>query len=231
MIAVFFLSLLVGFSGALMPGPMFAVTVQQALLVGWSVGLWISIGHVLAELALFVALRFGLGDLLTRRTVTRVISVVGGAVLLYLAWGMFQTALHGVLAHGASAKGAMTYGKLIGQGAILSLTNPTWHVWWATVGIGLIASQIAKHGRRAWPVFFVGHTLADFIWYVGLSTIIAMSGSFFNERLHRGLILLCAAGVTAIGVKFLLQPIIEWWRGRRLPPTEVPADEPVTAGR
>ena len=182
MIGLFFLALTVALSGAMVPGPLFAVTLQQALTVGWSAGFWLVCGHVIAELVLLAILRVGLGGILQRPMVTRAIGLVGGVVLLFFAWGMITVIFSGVvetpqLAHTVMR---MSDAKLVGQGVILTIINPYWYLWWAAVGVGMIGVQVSKHGQRAWPVFFVGHSLGDMLWYVTVSLLIALSGKFLS---------------------------------------------------
>ncbi len=215
MFGVALLSLAMGFSGAVVPGPLFALAVNQALLVGWSAGLWLSVGHMLTELALVGLLRLGLGGVLTRPAVTRGIAVLGGGVLLYFAWGMVQTAWHGPLLVNAG-HAAMSAPQLVGMGVVLSVTNPYWLIWWGTAGVALIAAQTAKHGDRAWPAFFLGHTLADYSWYIAVTTALALGGAFLSPAVHRTLILTCGLGVAVLGVLFLLHPVREWWRKARI---------------
>jgi threonine/homoserine/homoserine lactone efflux protein len=217
MIRLAVLSMMVAFTGAIVPGPLFAVALQQALLVGWTAGLWLSVGHMLAELGLLAVLRAGLGGLLKRLVVARAIGIVGGAVMLYFAWGMVTTALGGPIATAAhhGHRLGLSAVALVGQGVALSIFNPYWIIWWATVGMGLIASQLSKSGNRAWAVFFVGHTLADFIWYVGITLLIGFGGALLPQSVHRGLILVCGAGLAVLGVLFLVRPVIDWARGRR----------------
>jgi threonine/homoserine/homoserine lactone efflux protein len=209
MIGTFFLSLLIGLSGATIPGPLFALTVQQALAVGWTAGLWLMIGHMLAEGALVTGLRFGLGRFLQRPLVTRVVGLVGGSVLLYLAWGMLATALQGRLsARGAAAAGMSPF-ELVGSGFLLTVTNPTWYIWWATAGVALIAARVESQRERTWPVFFTGHILADYLWYILVSTLVAVGGSFLSPAVHRAVILVCGTGVAIIGLYFVLRPLLE----------------------
>ena len=200
--------MLVAFSGAIVPGPLFAVTLEQALRVGWTAGLWLCLGHLLAELALVAAIAAGLGGVLRKPLITRGVGLLGGLVLLYFAWGMITSAppaASGATPHAPVV--AMSMGMLIGQGILLSVTNPYWHLWWATAGIGLIAQQTGKHGPRAWAAFFIGHELGDFIWYVAVSTLVALGGNFLNPTFHHGLILVCGIGIAVLGVLFLLRAI------------------------
>ncbi len=218
MIRLALLSLLVAFSGAVVPGPLFAVTLQQALVVGWMAGVWLMTGHLLAELTLLGVIRAGLGGVLQRPAVTRAIGLIGGLVMMYFAWGMLELSLHGPLAGGAHRHiMAMSTGKLIGQGVLLSVLNPYWVLWWATIGIGMIGSQVEKLGGRAWLAFFVGHELADYLWYVGISLLVALGGTFISVQLHRGIIFVCGLGITLLGVLFILRPVREWLRRAEKP--------------
>jgi len=214
MIGVLLMSLLTAFSGAVVPGSLFALVVNQALLSGWLAGVWIITGHAVAELLLLLALRVGLGRFLQRKMVTRVIGLVGGVVLLYFAWSMVPVALHGKLGATADTRAALSIGRLMLQGAVVSLLNPYWQLWWATVGVGLVATQTAKHGTRAWPAFFVGHITADYLWYVAVSVLIALGGKAVNPAVHRILILVCAVLIAVMGLAFLLAPLREALRVR-----------------
>ncbi|MHB9023993.1 MAG: LysE family transporter [Armatimonadota bacterium] len=216
MLSVLLLSLAVGFSGAITPGPMLAVTIDQALRVGWTAGLWIALGHAVTELALVGGLRAGLGGVLQRPWVRRIIGMVGGLVLLYFAWGMFATT-PAALATAADGKMIASRLGLFGLGVLVTVTQPYWYLWWATAGVGLIAAQTEKYGPRAWPAFYVGHVLADFIWFIFVSTLIALGRGFMNPTVYRTVILVCAAGVAALGIYFLYRQFAEWHEAGKAP--------------
>lgn len=209
MIAVFFLSLFVGFSGAIVPGPLFVVTLTQALSYGWAAGIWLVLGHIIAEFMLICILKAGLGTVLQRPIITKIIGLVGGAVLLYFAWMMISVLFTPHAAtHASHTAMALSTTALIIQGVVLSVINPYWYLWWATAGVGMIGTQVQKHGQRAWPVFFTGHILSDTIWYVAVSVILAISGSFLNPAIHRGLIGLSGIGVAIIGAQFIYRQVL-----------------------
>jgi len=213
MIGLALLSLLTAFSGAVVPGPLFVLTLQQALVVGWMAGVLLMVGHMLAEVVVLGVLRAGLGGVLQRPAVTRVVGCVGGLVMLYFAWSTIDLGWHGPLATSLQGQHtALPAGALIVKGVLLSVLNPYWLLWWATIGVGLIGSQVAKLGPRAWVAFFIGHELADYIWYVGISLLVAFSRAFISESLYRDVILACGLGIAVIGVLFILRPLREWLR-------------------
>jgi len=197
---------------------MLAVTIDQALRVGWTAGLWIALGHAVTELALVGGLRAGLGGLLRRPWVRRAIGIIGGLVLLYFAWGMFATAL-APAAPVAAQDGKMVASRLglFGLGVLVTVTQPYWYLWWATAGVGLIAAQSAKHGPRAWPAFYVGHILADFIWFILVAILIALGRGFMSPTVYRTVILVCAVGIAALGIYFLYRQFVEWHEAGKAP--------------
>jgi len=204
MIALFFLSLFVGFSGAVVPGPLFAYTVGQALAFGWMAGVWLSLGHVMAEVLLVLGLRAGLGDFLQRPKTVRVIGLLGGAVLLYFAWGMLTMHVTAVVTTNGAVISPGVFGLLV-KGMLLTLVNPYFYLWWATIGIGMITTQADKLGPSAWGVFLCGHGLADVIWYVAVSVILAVSGSFFSPVIHHAIIVTAGIGVAILGMVFIVK--------------------------
>ena len=77
LIIIFSTSFLVGLSGALMPGPLLAVTVGEAARRGFWAGPLLILGHGILELALVVALVAGLSRLVGNNLVSGVVGIVG----------------------------------------------------------------------------------------------------------------------------------------------------------
>ena len=76
-------SLVVGFSGAIVPGPVFALTVSESAKIGFLAGPLIVAGHVMIEAIVIASLIFGLGPILKMGATIVTISFLGG---LMLAW-------------------------------------------------------------------------------------------------------------------------------------------------
>ena len=60
--AIFVSSFIVGLSGAMMPGPLLAVTIRHASVRGFSAAPLLVLGHAILEAALVCLLLFGLTD-------------------------------------------------------------------------------------------------------------------------------------------------------------------------
>ena len=88
-------------------------------------------------------------------------------------------------------------------GVLLSIANPYWVVWWATIGLGLVA-RAQKVGLLGIVIFFLGHQAADFAWYSIVSTAVGKGRRFFSDRIYRGIIAVSAVVLLGFAVYFLL---------------------------
>ena len=189
LIVIFSSSFLIALSGALMPGPLLTVTVSESTQRGAVAGPLVILGHGILELALVLALLSGLAPFLKRDDVFIVIALAGGIILLWMAVSMFRSlpALRLDLTEEEQKPK-----NLIMTGIVMSLANPYWTIWWATIGLGYIMHSV-KFGIAGVVAFFIGHILADLAWYALVSFSVAKGRSFFTETIYRRLIGGCAA--------------------------------------
>jgi len=183
---LFLSSFVIALSGALMPGPLLTATIGESARWGLRAGPLLILGHGLLEVALLVALLFGLAPLLRRDAVFAALALVGAAILLRISVGMLRSPSL------EDPTGSVTQsGSLVLNGAFLSLANPYWSLWWATIGLGyvLYSKQFGPAGIAA---FFVGHISADLAWYTAVAVAIAKGRRFFSDRSYRWLIQACA---------------------------------------
>ncbi len=136
--AIFFGSFGIAFSGAMMPGPLLTVTVSESARRGWVAGPLLILGHSILELVLVLAVLLGLQPFLTHDTVTGSISLVGGGVLIWLAVGMFRSLPSLSLSQDTQTS---AHGNAIITGILMSLANPYWTIWWATIGLALLLNS------------------------------------------------------------------------------------------
>jgi threonine/homoserine/homoserine lactone efflux protein len=193
-------SFVVALSGALMPGPLLTTTVGESVRYGPRAGPLLIAGHAILELALVAALFLGLAPLLTDNNVTAGISLAGGVVLLCLSFGMLRTlpALSLETA-GSSKKG---HGRLITSGILVSLSNPYWSVWWATIGLAYVL-QSKQFGMAGVMIFFAGHILADLSWYSLVSFAVGKGRQLINNVMYRWLVGICALFLAGFALWFL----------------------------
>lgn len=210
-IAIFTSSFLVGLSGALMPGPLTALTLERSAgwsrrdgpLAGLAAAAWVSTGHAAAELAMVMALLVGLGGLLSRPAVAGVIGLAGGAVLVWMGWGMASGApAAGVDLEGTGRKGEGSAVSTAVSGAVVSVSNPYWLLWWATVGASYLALWAAG-SVVAVAAFFVGHVASDYVWQLLLAGVVGYGGRWLTPGVYRGLMIGLGVFLAGLGLFFV----------------------------
>ena len=79
--AILISSFLVGLSGAMMPGGLLIVNINETIKRGLFGGVLAITGHALTELLVVIGLSLGLGSVLGRQGVVGSIAIVGGDLL------------------------------------------------------------------------------------------------------------------------------------------------------
>ncbi|MBI4200349.1 MAG: LysE family transporter [Chloroflexi bacterium] len=215
-LAIFGTSFLVGLSGAASPGPLLAFNIRETVHRGFLAGPAVAIGHGLLELAVVVLLATGLKALLSADAAIAVIGILGGVFLLGMAWGMLRNPGRGAPPHDSSPSAladGMTPRALVAGpgrlsrplvgGALVSLSNPYWALWWATVGAALLTRSL-QLGLLGVVAFYVGHVLADLFWYGLVSAALASGRQLLTARVYRGLMLGCGLFLGGTGIFFLV---------------------------
>ncbi|HHZ18948.1 MAG TPA: LysE family transporter [Firmicutes bacterium] len=217
---IFFHAWGAGFSGAVMPGPLLAVDIRESYRRGAWAGSLLVLGHALLETVLVVGLVWGL-DRWIRLEVTRgILGLLGGGLLLWMAWGMLRNGGKEGLELTASEDTAGGGMHPVLAGVVVSCSNPYWSLWWATIGLGMLV-RAQEAGGFGVALFLVGHLLADFVWYSGISVVIAKGRQVIPTRFFRGLIVVCGVflvylavtefiplGMNALGVTAWLRGLI-----------------------
>jgi len=199
LMTIFFSSFVIAPSGAMMPGPMLTATIIESARRGFWTGPLIVAGHGILELALLAALMIGLAPLLLKEGVFTGIALSGSVILLWMACGMFRSLPS--LSLSWQDSGGKKQGRLMVYGVLLSLANPYWYIWWATIGLGYIA-QCRMSGIVGIAFFFSGHILGDLAFYALVSGTVAKGRSFLSDRLYRNVLGGCAVFLVAFAFYF-----------------------------
>ncbi|TEU15302.1 MAG: lysine transporter LysE [Anaerolineales bacterium] len=201
--AIFTTSLMVGFSGTLMPGPLLTVTINQSAQRGFWQGPLLILGHAIAELALVLALTAGLSHLLKRKAVAGIIGLLGGAFLLWMGLDIARSVWCGTVS--LSLAGVERSGAQVGPvvtGVLVSVSNPHWVLWWATVGVSYVALAL-RQGPLGLGSFYVGHILADLSWYSLVAFVITAGRSLLSQPIYQGILLFCGLFLIALSIYFI----------------------------
>jgi threonine/homoserine/homoserine lactone efflux protein len=88
-------------------------------------------------------------------------------------------------------------------GIALSIGNPYFLLWWATVGLGLVLSA-ARFGALGLVLFIVLHWLCDLVWYTLLSSLSFRGVRTFGSGLYRMVSIICGLAMLFFGGAFIL---------------------------
>lgn len=203
---IFTTALIIGFSGALMPGPLTAVTVEHALRRGFPAAPLATLGHALLEAVMVILLIVGLGEYLALPNITAVIGVAGGLVLAWMGWGMIRSAAGATLSLDTSSSGET--GSTFWSGLIATASNPYWFLWWATVGAGYVALS-RNHGIPGVLLFFSGHILADFLWLSILAAALVSGKRWLTDGIYKWI-------VFGLGIFICVFSLYFFWSGLQI---------------
>jgi len=200
--ALFFLSFVLGLTGAMSPGPFLSYAIAESARRGRRVGPQLVAGHAVPELAIMLLITLGLGGLLMRKPILAVISFVGGVLLIYMGMGALR-GLRGYTLGAASTPRAPRRLHPTLSGIILSLSNPYWFIWWFSVAIGYV--MLAKSlGLTALVTFFTGHISADLAWYTFVSCGAHFGGRRAGAKALKLVLFVCNLFLIFFGAYFLI---------------------------
>ena len=157
----FGLGLIIGFTGAAIPGPLTTLIITTGLSRGSRFhGFLSALGHCVVEAAIITLVLLGLLTVFDTAPL-RLLNMAGGAALVFFG----AAALLRKSSNPAEvAEARITKGGFLG-GITLSVLNGTIPLWWGTVGLqqlGYAMKSTALTGALLWVA---GHWMADLAWY------------------------------------------------------------------
>jgi threonine/homoserine/homoserine lactone efflux protein len=173
------------------PGPLFAAVIAEGRRSASS-GFLISAGHASVEIPLIILLYF-FGSAIVFDELKMIIGVLGGLVLLYMAYME--------LIHSDEPKKEFKKGKSLFTGAIMTLVNPYFILWWLTVGFTLTLNATI-FGLMGLLSFILVHELCDFGW-LGLVSITSYRTTKIWDKSHKILSMISALIFVAFGIYFI----------------------------
>lgn len=201
--AIFTTSFLIGLTGSIQPGPLFALTVSQTAKRGFWAGPLLILGHGIIELALVIAVIYGLSQFLQSDTVLSVIGIVGGSILIAIGLYTAVKAKRGITIPSADQADTTSGRTLVFSGILISVANPYWIIWWAIMGLTYLTWSL-KLGAIGVTTFFTGHILADLGWYALVSFTVVKGKKWLSDNTYKWLIFLCGLALVGLGAYFVL---------------------------
>jgi threonine/homoserine/homoserine lactone efflux protein len=204
-LVIFTTAFVVALSGAMMPGPLLAITISESARRGFWAGPQIVLGHGILELALIIALVAGLSEFIENELVLAIVGILGGTILVGMGLMTVRRGRQQVTMPTASP-GMRRDRMLVLSGVLGSISSPYWLIWWITIGMTYLLWSLDL-GIAGVASFFTGHILADLVWYSLVSFIIATGRKVMNDTVYRGLLIVCGLALLSLGGYFIASAI------------------------
>ncbi len=186
---------LIGLTGAAVPGPMLFATINASLRRGWIAGPEIVLGHALVEVAV-CALLF-LGFTIATDTVFRTVSIAGGGALVVFGLMTLNSSKGATFDVGGNGAGSA-----VAAGALTSVSNPYFLIWWLTIGNAMVMDGLAI-GVAAAVLFVIGHWIADLAWYTLVSVSSSRGRRVVSDRTYKRMLVGCGVFLICFGMYYL----------------------------
>jgi threonine/homoserine/homoserine lactone efflux protein len=193
---------LISMSGVLLPGPLFAVTIEKAAKRK-TAGLFIALGHGIVEFPLMFLIYYGLTQFVVPEIVQVTVGLIGGLLMMYMGVQTLRKR------NKPEEKQIDKRQDSLIAGIWTTAANAGFILWWITIGTTLILN--AKiFGLLGFSMFAATHWLCDFVWYTAVAMIIFKSHRFWTERVHQMIFIFCFAVLVGFGALFFSQAL---WTG------------------
>ena len=196
MLTILLSVVVVSFSGVMMPGPMFAVTLAKSYKSPWA-GARIALGHAVIEVPLILLIYFGFARFFENSIVQLVLSIAGGGMIIWLGISMFR-ARAGVVQRGKD----LPYNAFV-AGILTSGLNPFFLLWWATIG-SMLVMKFLDFGATGLIVLIVVHWLCDLVWLSLVSNLVYRTHSLWGRKLQEGIFIASSLLLVGFGAWFLV---------------------------
>ena len=202
LLAFGFSAFLVGFSGAIVPGPMLTVSITESFKKGYKAGTSVVFGHIVAETGMIVLLGLGLSQIIGLKAPFIAICVIGGGFLVFMGINLIKSGRGNASIQTAAEKRTLAYGPIYG-GIITSLSNPFFFLWWFTVGAAFVFQGLRLAGLVGLTAFLIGHWSSDFSWYGFVSICTDRGAAVTGDRAYRFVLTSCGVFLSILGLVFV----------------------------
>ncbi len=190
-----------GLTAGVLPGPLQSYLIQTTLTQGWRQALPLVLSPLIADLPLILFTVFVLAQFPPE--FIRVVQVVGGLFVLWLARAAWLTYRAGGAIGAGGEASAMTTRQLLVRAVLVNLLSPGPYIFWATVNGPLLVQ-----GLRESVLHGAAFLLAFYGTFMGLLVILIL---VFNRvrslspRLTRALLLVIALMLLVFGLSLIAQ--------------------------
>ncbi len=187
--------MLISLSGVLMPGPLFAITINKASKSKIA-GALIAVGHGIVEFPLMFLIFFVLSQFEIPSYIQVTIGVVGGSMMIFMGVQAYRNR------HKDEQSQVALKRESILAGVWTSAANAGFILWWLTIGTALVLNA-KLFGLVGFSIFAGVHWIVDFAWYTTVGLLIFKSQRFFTNKTRLGITFFCIAVFIGFGAFFI----------------------------
>ncbi len=184
----------ISLSGVMLPGPLTAATITKGYRNG-NAGIFIALGHAVVEIPLMIAIYLGFARFFVYPQVKTAIGLMGGLMLIFMGLMVVRN-----LRSSQNSVIDLPYNSLV-TGIVMTGANPYFFVWWATIGIALIATA-AGFGILGLLTFAVVHWSCDLAWSEFISLSVFRTRHLWTRRIEIIVFGICASVLVGFGIWF-----------------------------
>lgn len=192
-----------GFTAAVIPGPLQAYLFQTALTYGWRKAGVIALSPLVVDTPIILLVLFVLGNF--PPTLIQAIQIVGGLFVLYLAWGAWKAFRANAGVGDGNVDVDQPLRAIFARAMLTNVLSPGPYIFWATVNGPLLIEglRVSIWNGIAFLVSFYGVFVGLlFIWSVVFDRVGRLS-----PRITRGLLLFTAGILVVFGVSLILDGV------------------------
>ena len=187
-ISLFISSFILAISFCAPPGVVTAETFRRGSARGFFPALYVQFGSLIGDTTWAVIALTGLAFVIQNNIARTILSLIGIALMLKLAWDALKDARHGNglnISETASSRGDFA------SGAFLSLGNPMNIVFWTGLGTTVFASIAGGPEPIHFVTFFAGFLSGAVLWCFILAGLIAWGRQWMTVGFFRFLNATC----------------------------------------
>ncbi len=207
MLEILLFSFLVALTGALAPGPLLTFTIYKSLKEkrGYLAGFFIIVGHAVLEFIFIIILLAGAYVLFQNIIFLTMIGLVGGILLIVFGVLVIRDTIKNPIDINIQSIDSGEFKGFKGNsflgGILVSLSNPFWTFWWAVIGLSfMINFNISFENPLGLLLFFIGHELGDFVFYIPLSVFVFLGGRSLNPKVYKYVLISCGVFMIIFGI-------------------------------
>ncbi len=188
---------LISMTGVMMPGPLFAVTIEKAAKRK-TAGLLIAIGHGVVEIPLMFLIYYGIDQIVAAEVLSAVqitVGLIGGVLMMFMGVQTFRNRNKTIDTYESPKHESLI------AGIWTTAANAGFILWWLTIGTTLVITA-RSFGFLEFTVFAVVHWLCDFLWYTVVAFLIFKSQRFWTKRVNQAILIFCFSVLIGFGVWF-----------------------------